>query len=295
LNLLRHTWKTLQSTSYLGQLSVIAGMYMLFYALLFVLISHFTWGFSGLPGFTDRTIKITSFLFLDGVGAAEVNSIWSAINKLGVLMLTAFSSSLLTSKMISHQSKLRFSTPLAYYSRAIIESEQSQFPGEYLVFRLLNENEDDLYNVKISATLRYFHAPTRTFQHYTCKVTNGTLPVLGTKMPFRIYIEMGEIVSAIYKKRLCFQSGGEGTISITEIQSDIAAGNRPPDADQFILYLEGIDSGEGKMTTSSHRYDLAAVKEGKFKSIEPRAGHAGFDPKDIKKLFHQVAPLDSKP
>ncbi|MES2880347.1 MAG: hypothetical protein V4713_18210 [Pseudomonadota bacterium] len=290
----RHTWKQLQASSYFGQLSLIAGMYLLFYGLLFVLVSHFTWGFSGLPGLTDRAIKITSFLFLDSGGATDVNSVWSAINKLGVLMLTAFSSSLLTSKMISHQSKLRFSTPLAYYSRAIIDSEQSQFPGEYLVFRLLNDNEDDLYNVKISATLRYFHAPTRTFQHYTCRVTNGSLPVLGTQMPFRIYIEMSEIVSAIYKKRLCFHPEGGTTISIAEIQSEIAAGTRPPDADQFILYLEGIDSGEGKLTTSSHRYDLGKIQEGKFKSIDPREGQAGFDPKDIKKLFNEVAPLDGK-
>lgn len=291
----RTTWKKLQASSYMGQLSLIAGMYLVFYGVLFVLISHITWGFAATPGVTERALKITAFLFMDSGGAPEVKSFWGAVSKLGLLMLTAFSSSLLTSKMISHQQRLRFSQPLAYYSRAIIESEQSQFAGEYLVFRLLNDNEDDLYNVKITATLRYFHAPTRTFQHYICRVANLSLPVLGTQMPFRIYIEMNEVVSAIYKKRLCFHDEGDNAISIAAIQAEIKAGTRPADADQLILYLEDIDSGEGKLTTSAHRYPLGLVQEGKFKSIDPRQGQAGFDPQDIKRLFNVIEPLPAPP
>lgn len=291
MKIVRTGWKKLQASSYMGQLSLIACMYLLFYGALFAVISHVTWGFSTTPGVAERAVKITAFLFMDSAGTPEVDSFWGAVSKLGLLMLTAFSSSLLTSKMISHQQSLRFSKPLAYYSRAIIDSEQSQFAGEYLVFRLLNDNEDDLYNVKISATLRFYHAPTRTFQHYICRVTNHTLPVLGTQMPFRIYIEMSEVVSAIYKKRLCFHDAGDNAISIAAIQSEIEAGKRPPDADQIILYLEGIDSGEGKLTTSSHRYPLGLVREGKFKSIDPREGQSGFDPNDIKRLFNLVEPL----
>lgn len=278
-------WKSLQGASYWTQLGLIAGAYMAFYLVLFVLISHITWSFSELPPFTERVAKVTAFLFLDSGEAPEVNSFWSLLNKLGLLLLTAFSSSLFTSKMISHQSNLRFSKPLAYYSRAIIDSEQSRFPGEYLVFRLLNESEDDLYNVRVSATLRYYHAPTRTFQHYTCNVLNATIPVLGSQMPFRMYVEMGEVASAIYRKRLSFTETGEEVISLAALQAEIAAGARPADADQMILYVEGIDSGEGKLTTASHRYALASVREGKFASIEPRRGEARFDPTEIKRLF----------
>jgi hypothetical protein len=278
-------WKSLQGASYWTQLGLIAGAYLAFYLVLFVLISHTTWSFSDLPPFTERVAKVTAFLFLDSGEAPEVNSFWSLLNKLGLLLLTAFSSSLFTSKMISHQSNLRFSRPLAYYSRAIIDSEQSRFPGEYLVFRLLNESEDDLYNVRVSATLRYYHAPTRTFQHYTCNVLNATIPVLGSQMPFRMYVEMGEVASAIYRKRLSFTGTGEEIINLAALQAEIAAGARPADADQMILYVEGIDSGEGKLTTASHRYALAAVREGKFASIEPRRGEARFDPTEIKRLF----------
>lgn len=278
-------WKSLQGASYWTQLGLIAGAYMAFYLVLFVLISHITWSFSELPPFTERVAKVTAFLFLDSGEAPEVNSFWSLLNKLGLLLLTAFSSSLFTSKMISHQSNLRFSKPLAYYSRAIIDSEQSRFPGEYLVFRLLNESEDDLYNVRVSATLRYYHAPTRTFQHYTCNVLNASIPVLGSQMPFRMYVEMGEVASAIYRKRLSFTETGEEVISLAALQAEIAAGARPADADQMILYVEGIDSGEGKLTTASHRYALASVREGKFASIEPRRGEARFDPTEIKRLF----------
>lgn len=278
-------WKSLQGASYWTQLGLIAGAYLAFYLVLFVLISHTTWSFSDLPPFTERVTKVTAFLFLDSGEAPEVNSFWSLLNKLGLLLLTAFSSSLFTSKMISHQSNLRFSRPLAYYSRAIIDSEQSRFPGEYLVFRLLNESEDDLYNVRVSATLRYYHAPTRTFQHYTCNVLNATIPVLGSQMPFRMYVEMGEVTSAIYRKRLSFAGTGEEVINLAALQAEIAAGARPADADQMILYVEGIDSGEGKLTTASHRYALAAVREGKFASIEPRPGEARFDPTEIKRLF----------
>lgn len=284
-------WTSLQGVSYWGQLGLIAGAYLAFYLVLFMLISHTTWGFSELPPFTERIAKVTAFLFLDSGEAPEVNSFWSLLNKLGLLLLTAFSSSLFTSKMISHQSNLRFSKPLAYYSRAIIDSEQSQFPGEYLVFRLLNGSDDDLYNVRISATLRYFHVPTRTFQHYICNILNTSIPVLGSQMPFRIYIEMGEIVSAIYRKRLCFHGSGENDIGLAAIQAEIASGQRPADADQLILYVEGIDSGEGKLTTAAHRFALGEVREGKFVSIEPRVGQAGFDAADIKRLFDQTAPL----
>jgi len=284
-------WKSLQGASYWAQLGLIAGAYLAFYLVLFVLISHITWSFSELPPFTERVAKVTAFLFLDSGEAPEVNSFWSLLNKLGLLLLTAFSSSLFTSKMISHQSNLRFSKPLAYYSRAIIDSEQSRFPGEYLVFRLLNESEDDLYNVRVSATLRYYHAPTRTFQHYTCNVLNATIPVLGSQMPFRMYVEMGEVASAIYRKRLSFTETGEEVINLAALQTEIAAGARPADADQMILYVEGIDSGEGKLTTASHRYALGGVGEGKFASIEPRPGEARFDPADIRRLFDQAAPL----
>lgn len=284
-------WKFLQGASYWTQLGLIAGAYLAFYLVLFVLISHATWSFADLPPLSERVAKVTAFLFLDSGEAPEVNSFWSLLNKLGLLLLTAFSSSLFTSKMISHQSNLRFSRPLAYYSRAIIESEQSRFPGEYLVFRLLNESEDDLYNVRIAATLRYYHVPTRTFQHYTCLVLNATIPVLGSQMPFRMYVEMGEIVSAIYKKRLSFAGTGDQDISLAAIQAEIEAGARPADADQMILYVEGIDSGEGKLTTAAHRYAVGGVREGKFASIEPRSGEARFDPADIRRLFDQAAPL----
>ena len=278
-------WKSLQGASYWAQLGLIAGAYLAFYLILFVLISHITWSFAELPPFTERVAKVTAFLFLDSGEAPEVNAFWSLLNKLGLLLLTAFSSSLFTSKMISHQSNLRFSKPLAYYSRAIIDSEQSRFPGEYLVFRLLNESEDDLYNVRVSATLRYYHAPTRTFQHYTCDVLNATIPVLGSQMPFRMYVAMGEVASAIYRKRLSFTETGEEIINLAALQAEIAAGARPADADQMILYVEGIDSGEGKLTTAAHRYALAAVREGKFASIEPRRGEARFDPTEVKRLF----------
>lgn len=284
-------WTGLQSASYWTQLGLIAAAYLVFYLVLFLVISYATWSLAELPPLAERFTKVTAFLFLDSGEAPEVNAFWSLLNKLGLLLLTAFSSSLFTSKMISHQSNLKFSRPLAYYSRAIIESEQSQFPGEYLVFRLLNAGEADLYNVRIAATLRYYHVPTRTFQHYTCKVLNATIPVLGSQMPFRMYVEMGEIVSAIYRKRLCFCEAGENDISLSDIQAEIAAGSRPADCDQMIIYVEGIDSGEGKLTTAAHRYDLSTVKEGKFVSIEPRAGQSGFDPEDIRRLFDHALPL----
>jgi hypothetical protein len=283
-------WKNLQSASYWTQLGLIAGSYLAFYLVLFVIISLTTWPLSNLPPFTELITKVTAFLFLDSSEAPEVNSFWSLLNKLGLLLLTAFSSSLFTSKMISHQSNLRFSAPLAYYSRSIIESEHSQLPGEYLVFRLLNGGEDDLYNVRIAATVRYFHAPTRTFQHYTCNLLNGVIPVLGCQMPFRMYVEMGEISSAIYRKQLCFQSADEQAISLAEIQALVASGQRPADSDQLIIYVEGIDSGEGKLTTASHRYALSAVREGKFASIEPIPGQSSFDPGEIRRLFDTASP-----
>lgn len=284
-------WTSLQSASYWTQLGLIAGAYLAFYLVLFLVIGYATWSLADLPPLAERFTKVTAFLFLDSGEAPEINSFWSLLNKLGLLLLTAFSSSLFTSKMISHQSNLRFSRPLAYYSRAIIESEQARFPGEYLVFRLLNAGEHDLYNVRVAATLRYYHVATRTFQHYTCNVLNATIPVLGSQMPFRMYVEMGEITSAIYSRRLCFRDAGPEDISLAGIQAEIGAGRRPADCDQLIIYVEGIDSGEGKLTTAAHRYDLGPVREGKFASIEPRPGQSGFDPADIGRLFDQALPL----
>ncbi|WP_374316823.1 hypothetical protein [Aquabacterium sp.] len=287
---LKHIWKRLQGAGYWTQISLIAGAYGLFYVALFILINQFTWSYTHGPDWAERVTQVTTFLFLDSSEASGISSMWSGINKLGLLLLTAFSSSVLTSKMISHQSKLRFSKPLAYYSRAIIESEQSQFQGEYLVLRLLNENEHDLFNVRISATLRYYHVPTRTFQHYTCKVTNGNIPVLGSMMPFRIYIEMSEIVSAIYRKTLCFATSDQSdVIAIAAIQNEIKAGTRPAHADRLILYVEGIDSGEGKLTTAAHQYPLDQVGEGQFRSIEPAQDGSGFDAKSINQHFDQVS------
>ncbi|HNA29883.1 MAG TPA: hypothetical protein PK437_07475, partial [Thiobacillaceae bacterium] len=85
-------WKSLQGASYGAQLGLIAGAYLAFYLILFVLISHITWSFAELPPFTERVAKVTAFLFLDSGEAPEVNAFWSLLNKLGLLLLTAFSS-----------------------------------------------------------------------------------------------------------------------------------------------------------------------------------------------------------
>lgn len=284
-------WRSIKSASVLAQISLIVATYFGCYVVLFIAINQTTWGENEVLTLSERASKVTTFFFLDSSEAPEINQIWGLINKLVILLLTAFSSSLLTTKMISQQSNLRFSNPLAYYSRSIIDSEQSRFPKEYLVFRLLNEGIDDLYNVRISATLRYLDLNTSTFQHYTCVVTNGCIPVLASQMPFRIYIEMGEITSAIYKKKLSFNEADEDAISIAAIQSDISSNVRLADADELILYIEGIDSGEGRLTTSSHRYRLGLVREGKFQNIEPRSGCSKFDPNDIDRAFDRVLPL----
>jgi hypothetical protein len=282
--------KRLQKASYAFQLGLIVGAYLAFYVVLCVLMYHVTWGLGDYAELTARITRMGQFLFLDSGDVPEISSVWSGINKWGLMVLTAFSSSIFTSKMISHQSNLKFSKPLVYYSPQTVRQEMSQSEGEYLVLRLLNESDDDLYNVRISATLRYFHVPTRTFQHYICTVTNLAIPVLGSQMPFRIYIEMGEVRSAIYRKTLSYAPGAADGISIQTIQSEIAAGQRPADADQLIIYLEGIDSGQGKMTTASCRYDLARIMAGRFDSIDPIAGRSDFDPKTIQARFDVVLP-----
>jgi hypothetical protein len=281
-------FKRLQKASYTFQLALIVGAYLAFYLLLGIVMYHVTWGLGDYADLMARVTKMGQFLFLDHENAPEISSVWSGVNKWGLMVLTAFSSSIFTSKMISHQSKLKFSEPLVYYSPQTVRQEMSQSEGEYLVLRLLNENDDDLYNVRISATLRYFHLPTRTFQHYICTVTNLAIPVLGSQMPFRIYIEMGEVKSAIYRKTLSYAAGGADGMSIQTIQSEIASGQRPTDADQLIIYIEGIDSGEGKMTTASHRYDIGKIVPGRFASIDPKPGRSDFDPKDVERLFNTV-------
>ena len=281
----------MRAANYWAQLGIIASAYLGFYLILFILIGFTTWNGINRPSFKECVRTVGEFLFLDSGKHQQVNSVWGLANKFGVLVLTAFSSSVLTSKMIGRQSKLRFSKLLVYYSKPVIESEQSKFSGECLVLRLLNESVDDLYNVVIAATLRYYDVPTRTFQHYTCRVINRSIPVLSVDMPFRIYIEMGDIVSAIYTRRLCFQDSGEGDISMVEIGREILAGVRPAKADRLIVYVEGVDINEGKQTTTSHSYLLGNVKEGKFASIEPRGDGTGFDSGEIKRLFDEVTRL----
>jgi hypothetical protein len=127
-------------------------------------------------------------------------------------------------------------------------------------------------------------------------VINSSIPVLGADMPFRIYVEMGNITSAIYDKRLCYDADGKDVISLVDIGREIDERRRPAEADRLILYVEGIDIDAGKQTTTSHSYALGKVKEGKFANIEPRGDGTGFDLREIERWFDGVGPkvVDTK-
>ncbi|NTV10228.1 MAG: hypothetical protein HGA47_05580 [Zoogloea sp.] len=269
-NLSRLVW-WLESRSMLWQGSIIVAAFLMAYFLMAVLIYATTWGNPMVNSGVENSRhfdELLAFLFFGDHDGTEIQKYWGLVNKIVFSVLTAAISSAFTFKAIAGGGKLRFSRSLRYYDRDTIRREKG---GEYecLVFRVLNGAETDLFDVKVSVTLRYLYEDEhdRTYQHYRCPVLNAELPLLMPRMPFRIYVPMDSIRSAIYDRKLSWAPGGKDCISIQEIKRTVLADPEKAGENKLIVFVTATDSRRGNSVSASMHYPLDAVLCGRFANL----------------------------
>jgi len=188
--------------------------------------------------------------------------------------------SVLIIKFLNRPDYLVTSRVLTYYPMG--NHNQASEKADFLVFRLMNDGYEDLYDVEIKVTYRFFHEESETFQHYCCTVKNQHLPILSPKMPFRIYIESGIMknIRDLYLDPAGIHKEDAEKNSLTRVTKE----GRPQD--EIIVFITGYDSALDQTKSYSCRYKFKDLQHGEFTSIEPENGI--FLDEEINHKFNQI-------
>jgi len=188
--------------------------------------------------------------------------------------------SVLILKFLNRPDYLITSNVLTYYP--IGYHNQSTEETDFLVFRLMNDGYEDLYDVSINATYRYFDEESKTFQHYKCFVKNESIPVLSPKMPFRIYIQTGVMqnIRNLYLDPADVHKKHAIELGLTRV-TRVNRGQ-----DEIVIFITGYDCALDQTKSYSCSYKLNNLLYGEFCSIEPKEGM--FLDSEINAKFNQV-------
>lgn len=179
----------------------------------------------------------------------------------------------LIAKLFYNRHDFEFSKKIAFYSPESLADEGVEGDGYgALVFKFFSKNSSPLYNTTIKAVFKYYDHETKTFQHYPLSVSNQDIPVLDQLTPFRVYISLGTVKSAVYTKEIIFYKSHKKTSSDSIILTELKAlYNKNPDnsSNEIIIYIEARDGNDGRSKIDFYRYCLADLETGMFASIEP--------------------------
>ncbi len=188
--------------------------------------------------------------------------------------------SVLILKFLNRPEYLLLSNVLTYYKLG--RHNQSNKKEDFLVFRLVNDGYSDLYEVDIKVTYRFFDEETKTFQHYACLIKNNTIPVLSPRMPFRIYIQTGEMTNI---RNLYLDPADIHKVEADALDLQRVTKKERP-LDEFIVFVTGYDSQLDQTKSISWHYKMEDIRFGKFMCIDPANG--GFSESEIYEKLDKV-------
>lgn len=220
------------------------------------------------------SVELTLMELLTNRGSDETWMVSFAYYTIIVFFVAVWQAAFIA-RIMNAPNKLRFSKHASFYP-AVADHRDPLKRDPYIVFRLINIGINDLYDLNIRATVRVFDAVSQTFQHYKCNIRNSYIPILMRGMPFRIYIETGEIREAVDVSFLDPynvlqpENGYRKIISKKYVIDQIEQHHLDKMAFSIILYVEGKDSKVDQLKSAVQRYAISDLKYGFFTSIEPR-------------------------
>lgn len=269
--------------SILRQFTFFFGLYIFLLCILFLLIGHLT-EFRGLNPITRLWIVLRdlapgseNFLGypkgqktpLDYHVPGALVFAFQTLSWINGILWQAF----LIAKLFYNRHDFEFSKKIAFYSPESLAVEGVKGDGYgALVFKFFSKNSSPLYNTTIKAVFKYYDHETKTFQHYPLSVSNQDIPVLDQLTPFRVYISLGPVKSAVYTREIIFHKGHKKTSFDSIVLADLKAQyNNNPDnsSNEIIIYIEARDGNDGRSKIDFCRYRLADLDMGIFASIEP--------------------------
>lgn len=198
----------------------------------------------------------------------------------GKPLLTILATSILTISLLRDTGRIALSEKACIYERSALELENASVKSPCLVFRMLNQGGQFIFDVSVKVALRFVgqdRGNGKTFRFFPLKVLGaegeeGLYPMLQPGFPFRVYVRLDQDVqSAIYLGTLKYereQAMGSLAEALSLLDRDGTnrhSGNTRESA--VVVSVRGKDSISGKDVVISIEFPLTDIKPGKFRDI----------------------------
>lgn len=183
-------------------------------------------------------------------------------------------------KLFYNRHDIEFSEKIAFYSPANLAREGIAMPYGALVFKLFSKNSAPLFDLKVRAVIKHLArgGSNPTFQHFPLRLMDQNIPLFEPFTPFRFYIDLGTVKSAIYEREVVFhaqhaQPGHESAekIVLKDLVDQTREGKLQASENEIIIYVEAKDGNDGRVKIDYHRYPVCDIVEAEFASIDPDA------------------------
>lgn len=232
--------------------------------------------------------------------AKEIYPNLSLFVTVGTPVLTVVATSLMTISLLHESGRISLSANACVYEQETLASERATVKTPCVVFRMMNQGGKFLFDVNVNIALRFVGddgGGGRTFRFFPLTVLGpegheGSYPILEPRMPFRVYVSLGQDVqSAIYLGRLSYGTS-EGTDLAERLKIIDRDGGGVPhsgntEESALVVSVRGTDSISGKQTVTSIEYPLKGIRSGKFGDIS-LSEFAAADSKRRAILFNRI-------
>ncbi len=205
--------------------------------------------------------------------ASDFNRITHILHTFILILIVAIWQAVLIFKMMQTDESIQLSNYISYYDNHNKHEKTS------LVFRLLNDGFNTIYNVKVTAFLRI--KPSQgPYRHYKLNTRDSEISSLEVGMPYSIFIDTGKI-NNVGKTAILIDSGeapynivkdykeGKGGFEVECIpHPDI--NNSTPDECWIVILVEAFDDFLDQTNITKQVYKFSEVKRGEFFNIHSR-------------------------
>jgi hypothetical protein len=226
--------------------------------------------------------------------SSDFNRVSHILHTFSLILIVAIWQAVLIFKMMQTDEGIQLSNYITYYNYGVLKKDEKTS----LVFRLMNDGFNTVYNVKITALLRI--KPSKgPYRHYKLNVLDSEIASLEVGMPYSIYIDTGEIEN-VDKHAKFIDSGsivdkykvikkykedkeGDEIKKLPLFHKQHKDVQEIPDETWIVVIIEAFDDFLDQINITKKVYDYHKVKEGRWENIESRLEQAE-DSKDKKNI-----------
>ena len=222
--------------------------------------------------------------------SSDFNRISHILHTFALILIVAIWQAVLIFKMMQTDEGVQLSNYITYYNDLEKDEKTS------LVFRLMNDGFNTVYNVKITVLLRI--KPSKgPYRHYKLNVRNPEIASLEVGMPYSMFVDTGKIEN-VDKFAILIDSGDkkDGFKAVEKYQEtdngfEVQSlphparnnGQEIPDETWIVVLIEAFDDFLDQTNITKKVYDYHKVQEGYWENIESRLEQAE-DSKDEKNI-----------